>query len=148
MHHVDVLRPDLRVRNEAILSGDEVHEWRAGTDHSSRSPHPKIGHDAVLRRPDFSAGQLVDGSLDAFRQLDEQVLRLVKRLRDLVIAIAAKLDDAGPRFGDDLVGTGDLGGRFAPSPLDLRRFPFQGEKARPSFEPVLGAALRRRVPHG
>ncbi len=76
--HIDVLGPEARGDNEAILPGHEIHQRRAGADDATGGRDPQVGHHAVPRRSHRRAQELVVGRLQSLAKLKYLVLCLAQ----------------------------------------------------------------------
>ena len=116
---IDVLRSDLRLHDERIGARHDLHNGFAVADHAADGMHGKLVDEAVLRRADVDALELIFRRRHALLELGDLALGLAQVLEHLGAEILVELDDLQFGFADLAAGARDL--RDDTGPLALSR---------------------------
>src|SRR5258708_6653422 len=94
----------------------------------------QIGDDAVLRGAFLDTRQNIRGILDVLLEFMNAFLCFAELARDLVLSVVPLIENSHLRFGNALLGAGDLRDRLAALALDLRKVALQSEQMRLALE--------------
>ena len=143
-HVVDVLGPDARLDDQALLLRHDLHQHLARPDHRAGVEHAQAHHLARDRRGDLLALGRVARRTDAVLEVEHlrgRFLHLVGR--GLHVGVAHG-EDAELELGGALARLGELGAALAVPRLVLGDRALQGEEARLLHVALLEQALVRR----
>ena len=119
-----------RNHDEPILPGNQIHERCAGANDATWGMDPQLGHHAVLGRLDRRSRELVVGRLQPLAYLEDLVLHLAQRLRDLVLTVMLQFEENRLGLADNLPRARYLRDNLSPPSLDIGDLPLEVQKPR------------------